>query len=392
MKWFRIHHSLFDDNTYFKRLTDIERYRYLHLYFLASKTKERTGELILDDEGIAFELRCEEEDWMILKAKFKAKGLIDFIPFGVSICSWSEDQYTSDSSTERVRKHRKEKTKRSSNADETFHDAPVTPMKHHETPSYTDPESYPDPDPDSKFKDSLSHKGSLSQEPEREREVAQAPRSQEPEQSSKRQGVTEPEKSEVKSKLVLTNRISGEGDYSAASPPKDFEITAWANFTGPGNHPVFWASVVNKAGKLPNCVDAESSAESWIRKSGHLLWARFQEEQQPRPAPLVPAKIQPLATQDPRAALVGLRRDLGDAIAAIQVHLGALNWSNQDAARYMQAVNKWTCERGATKNLLDGRGSGFMMLGDDELIELHDEILKLKPGQCIPTPEFQMAS
>jgi hypothetical protein len=153
MKWFRIHHSLFDDNTYFKRFSDAERYRYIHLYFLASKSKERNGKIKLDDESIAYELRCNEEDWLIFKAKLKAKGFIDIFSEGISICSWASDQYVSDTSTERVKKHREAKKRRGEttllterNMSETFHTVTETELKQRVTPSDTD--TYSDPDSD----------------------------------------------------------------------------------------------------------------------------------------------------------------------------------------------------------------------------------------------------
>jgi hypothetical protein len=153
MKWFRIHHSLFDDNTYFKRFSDAERYRYIHLYFLASKSKERNGKIRLDDESIAYELRCNEEDWLIFKAKLKAKGFIDIFSEGISICSWASDQYVSDTSTERVKKHREAKKRREEmtllterNTCETFHTVTETELKQRVTPSDTDTDTYSDPD------------------------------------------------------------------------------------------------------------------------------------------------------------------------------------------------------------------------------------------------------
>jgi len=156
MKWFRIHHSLFDDNTYFKRLTDSERYKYLHLYFLASKAKERNGNLLLDDEGIAYELRCQEEDWLTLKAKLKVKGFIDIFPWGISICAWSEDQYASDSSTERVKKHRESKKKQSRNTSETLQGVPVTEVKRRVTPPDTDTDTYSDTESEEEIKERKS--------------------------------------------------------------------------------------------------------------------------------------------------------------------------------------------------------------------------------------------
>jgi hypothetical protein len=238
---------------------------------------------------------------------------------------------------------------------------------------------------------SLSPKGSLSAQEMRERENSLSLEKQESETIA-----TEPDSPNIKFNPVSTTPRMGEGESSAAAPAAIFKISRWADFVGPGNHADFWESVVKKAAKLPDCVDAESAAQSWIRKSGQLLWGRYEEDQRKRlnSASLQKPRNHPRETIPIETTLLPtcLPRDLGEAIAAIQVHLGSLNWSNQDAARYMQSIGKWKCERGATKGLLDGRGTGFMMLGDEELLQLHEEILKLRPGKCLSTPDLQMAS
>lgn len=66
---------------------------------------------------------------------FETTGLI----LDSRIVAWTKRQYESDTSTERVRKHRRNKPKATRNADETFHAADVTPPETEtETESETD--------------------------------------------------------------------------------------------------------------------------------------------------------------------------------------------------------------------------------------------------------------
>ena len=136
MKWFRIHHSLFSENTKFKRLSFSEKGRYFQLYYLASKSSTR-GLVLDDDDDIAYELDMEVEDWQTLKSKFRAKGFIEHdTTGGFWISAWEDEQYESDSSTERVRRHRakkKKQEKRTCNVSSPLPEQRVTP---------------PDPDPD----------------------------------------------------------------------------------------------------------------------------------------------------------------------------------------------------------------------------------------------------
>jgi hypothetical protein len=86
-----------------------------------------------------------------------------------------------------------------------------------------------------------------------------------------------------------------------------------------------------------------------------------------------------------RDAAAGLPQDLSEAIAAIQTKLSTLNWSNQDAARWMKYTGRWACERGATAALLSGKGCGFSRLADGDILDLLETLAPLTPGQCIPT-------
>jgi hypothetical protein len=81
----------------------------------------------LSDEELAFALRITPEELTETKEAFTKKGLLS----DGKISKWNKRQYTSDNSTERVRKHRE----RQRNADETLQQRYVTPS---DTDSDTD--------------------------------------------------------------------------------------------------------------------------------------------------------------------------------------------------------------------------------------------------------------
>ena len=90
MSWFPIPHSLFSENTRFKRLSFAEKGRYFHLCYLASKSIPR-GLIREDDEDVAYELSMDVADWRTFKAKLRVRGLIDFQPNGITLVAWSVD-------------------------------------------------------------------------------------------------------------------------------------------------------------------------------------------------------------------------------------------------------------------------------------------------------------
>lgn len=118
MKWFRFY-SEFRSDPKMRRMPIPHRYAFIMLLCLASENNERGTISGLDDDDIAFELEMSTEDWLTLKAKFKAKGLIDFEGDKIQITKWHERQFTSDSSAERVAKHRQKKKKQDCNVDKT---------------------------------------------------------------------------------------------------------------------------------------------------------------------------------------------------------------------------------------------------------------------------------
>lgn len=124
MTWFKFH-SEFRNDPKIKRLPITERYAFIVLLCLASESETRGTITGLDDDDIAFELEMQSEDWQTLKAKFKAKGFIDFTKDQVLIRNWDKRQYDKPSDHPEATKQRKrlqrEKIKLSNTED-------VTPM------------------------------------------------------------------------------------------------------------------------------------------------------------------------------------------------------------------------------------------------------------------------
>ena len=73
---------------------------------------------------IAFGLRKSEDEIIQLLDTLNDAGLIEESPDGWSPHNWCKRQYVSDSSTERVKRFRKQSTKRSSETDDTVTEAP----------------------------------------------------------------------------------------------------------------------------------------------------------------------------------------------------------------------------------------------------------------------------
>ncbi len=64
------------------------------------------GHVTLQDEEVAFQLRISNEEYATTKMLLVGRGFIDE---SNSVCNWDKRQYVSDSSVERVRKHRANK-------------------------------------------------------------------------------------------------------------------------------------------------------------------------------------------------------------------------------------------------------------------------------------------
>tara|TARA_R110000803_G_scaffold54076_2_gene110656 strand:- start:80 stop:742 length:663 start_codon:yes stop_codon:yes gene_type:complete len=92
-------------------LSEVDQRRFIMLLCL----KCCNGDVTLQCNEIAFQLRVTEAEWQATKARLIDKGLIDE---DGKPEAWDKRQYVSDSSAERVRKHRENK-KRYSNVTET---------------------------------------------------------------------------------------------------------------------------------------------------------------------------------------------------------------------------------------------------------------------------------
>ena len=99
--WFRLY-SEFATDPKVQMLSEANQRRYIMLLCLRCSN----GDVTLHDEEVAFQLRISNEDWEATKAVLVAKGLIgeDNSP-----SAWDRRQYRSDSSAERVRRHRENK-------------------------------------------------------------------------------------------------------------------------------------------------------------------------------------------------------------------------------------------------------------------------------------------
>lgn len=139
MKWFRFY-SEFRSDPKMRRMPIAHRYAFIVLLCLANESATRGTITGLDDDDIAYELEMDTEDWLTLKAKFKVKGLIYFEGQQITITNWEKRQFASDSSAERVARHRDKKKKQGCNVTETLGNGVETLVKRRVTP--------PDPDPD----------------------------------------------------------------------------------------------------------------------------------------------------------------------------------------------------------------------------------------------------
>ena len=110
MPWFRMYHEFATDPKV-QMLSEVDQRRFIMLLCL----KCCNADVTLQCNEIAFQLRVTEAEWQATKARLIDKGLIDE---DGKPEAWDKRQYVSDSSAERVRKHRENK-KRYSNVTET---------------------------------------------------------------------------------------------------------------------------------------------------------------------------------------------------------------------------------------------------------------------------------
>lgn len=116
-QWFRMY-SEFATDAKVQMLSEAMQRRYLMLMCLRCSNALVT----LHDEEIAFQLRISDEELAETKALFIKKGFIDS---SWNLLNWERRQFASDSSKDRVAKHRalqKQKQEQASNGDVTLHE------------------------------------------------------------------------------------------------------------------------------------------------------------------------------------------------------------------------------------------------------------------------------
>lgn len=99
--WFRLYHEFATDPK-LQMMSEADQRRYVMVLCL----KCCNDDVTLHDKEVAFQLRISEDEWLITKKLFLDKDLIcqDNKPI-----AWNKRQFLSDSSTERVAKHREKK-------------------------------------------------------------------------------------------------------------------------------------------------------------------------------------------------------------------------------------------------------------------------------------------
>ena len=136
--WFRLYGEFATDPKV-QMMKEADQRRLIMLFCLRSCNVSVT----LHDDEVTFQLRVTPDEWQATKAEFVRLGFIDEAN---NLLNWNKRQYISDSSTERVAKHRKNKKRQ---------------VKQPCNVSVTPPDSEPEPDSDSQsdsYSDSYSDK------------------------------------------------------------------------------------------------------------------------------------------------------------------------------------------------------------------------------------------
>lgn len=145
MKWFRFYHEFVDDPK-IAMMSDSDQLLWVKALCLASDSAVR-GVIMLTDEEICWKLRITVESWKHAVDKFRAKGMVEHCEDGYRISNWDKRQFASDSSAERVAKHRAEKAGKPPKQPKPKKPK-VTVTQSVETCNVTVTPSDPDPDPD----------------------------------------------------------------------------------------------------------------------------------------------------------------------------------------------------------------------------------------------------
>lgn len=104
MDWFRMY-AEFATDPKVQMLSEADQRRYIMLLCLRCCN----GDVTLQDDEVAFQLRISNEEWAETKAILQDKGLIDEQSMPTA---WDRRQYVSDSSAARVAAHRARKKQR----------------------------------------------------------------------------------------------------------------------------------------------------------------------------------------------------------------------------------------------------------------------------------------
>lgn len=134
-RWFRFYNEVLDDPKV-QRLSPTLFRAWVNLLCLASASDGKLPSI----DDIAFKLRVSVQDAQQHIDELILAGLLDPTTDGLVPHNWRARQFVSDSSTERVRKHRRNKTETQCNVSETAN----------ETPPDTDSESDTDSEAENK--------------------------------------------------------------------------------------------------------------------------------------------------------------------------------------------------------------------------------------------------
>jgi hypothetical protein len=122
-QWFRLY-SEFSHDPKVQMLSEVNQRRLIMLFCIRCN-----GNVTLQDEQVAFQLRISMDEWLTSKATFLDKK---FINNDNEVLNWDKRQFVSDSSAERVAKHR-ERMKQSSNVTVTPPEQNRTDTEHNIT-------------------------------------------------------------------------------------------------------------------------------------------------------------------------------------------------------------------------------------------------------------------
>ena len=100
-QWFRLY-AEFATDPKVQMMSEANQRRFIMVLCLRCSNDDVT----LHDEEVAFQLRISNEEWATTKALFLSKGLINE---NNTPAAWERRQFVSDSSAERVRRHRENK-------------------------------------------------------------------------------------------------------------------------------------------------------------------------------------------------------------------------------------------------------------------------------------------